>query len=134
MTFVYADDSRNLLHLILVGKLDEAAAQECLCAVERSLVTLRDGFQILTDLRDLKEVDSDAVPVIDALMTLCNNRGVRKVVRVVREATGNHGFMIMSAFHYNHDVRFVTCDSLENARRLSGSTGGSNKALDGIGE
>jgi hypothetical protein len=113
MSFIYADESRNLLHLIYVGKLDSAEATRLLAAARSALVPLRRGFEILADLRDLKAVEHDAVAIIDELMDLCNEHGVSVVVRVVSKETENFGFGIMSCFHYDHDVHFATCLSLE---------------------
>jgi hypothetical protein len=115
MNFVYADEAQNLLHLIFVGTLDRAAGQPLLDAVKRALLPLRPGIVVLSDLRDLKAVDKEALPCIDELMELVNAHGVRKVVRVLPAPTENFGFAIMSLFHYGHDVRFVACLQLEEA-------------------
>ena len=128
MHFVYADASRNLLHVIYVGTLDKAAAQHVRDAVKASRVSLRPGFDVLADLRDLKAVDNDAVTIIDELMDFLNECGAGKVVRVLPDETENFGFAIMSIFHYGRDVRVVTCLDLEEAMAaLSFSRGRSNK-------
>jgi hypothetical protein len=134
VNFVYADESRNLLHLIYVGKLDCAEAKRMFDATKRTLAPLRRGFDILADLRDLKAVEKDAVKIIDKLMDLCNERGVRRIVRVVSNHTDDFGFGIMSCFHYDHNVRFVTCLTLNEAvERLSAGTRRSNQTQDGSG-
>ena len=115
MNFVYADASRNLLHLIYVGTLDKAAAEQMLDAVKRARVCLRPGFDILADLRDLKAVEKDAVSSIHEQMHILDARGAGKVVRVLPNETENFGFAIMSIFHYGQEVRFVTCLNLEEA-------------------
>lgn len=133
MTFVYADGSRNLLHMIFVGMLDGAEARRMLDAAKRALESLRPGFAILTDLRDLRAVKRDAIKIIEELMDLCNERGLGKVVRVLPVETENFGFAIMSFFHYSHDVHVVTCLNLEEAgAHLSAASGSSNHTPDGI--
>ena len=123
MSFAYADDTRNLLHLIYVGTLDRAEAKALLEAARKVLPSLRRGFDILSDLRDLKVIEREAVEVVDELMELCNQHGSGRVVRVLPNATENFGFPIMSIFHYDRDVRFVTCLDLEEATKhlLGGS-------------
>lgn len=115
MNLVYTDNSQNLLHLIYVGTLDRASAIQLLDAVKTASARLRHGFDILADLRDLKVVDKDAVRVIAELMELLDERGARKIVRILPNDTENFGFGIMSIFHYGNDVRFVTCFNLEAA-------------------
>ena len=133
MNFIYADDSRNLLHLIYAGTLDAAAAQQVFDAVKTAAVRLQPGFDLLADLRDLKAVHKDAISIIAEQMNFLNTRGVGKIIRILPEATENFGFAIMSIFHYGHDVRFVTCLKLEEAvAALSPGKGSSKKTPDSI--
>ncbi len=95
MNFVYADDSRNLLHMIYVGTLDKATAQKTLDAVKTACARLRPGFAILADLRDMKAMDKNAVKIIDEMMEFLNERGAGKVVRVLPDKMENFGFAVM---------------------------------------
>lgn len=124
MNFAYGDDSRNLLHLIYVGTLDRSKAEALLEATRKALVSLHRGFDILSDLRELKVIERDAVAVIDELMEVCNAHGSGRVIRILPNATENFGFPIMSIFHYDRNVHFVTCLSLEEAvKHLCGRSG-----------
>jgi len=134
VNFVYADESRKLLHLIYVGTLDKAAAQAVLAATRGALPSLTPGFDVLSDLRELKAVDKEAIAALDELMDLINAHGVGQVVRILPAQTEDFGFGIMSLFHYGHAVRIVTCLHLEEAvARLathakgSGHTPGENR-------
>jgi hypothetical protein len=132
VNFVYVDESRNLLHLIYVGTLDGREAQRLFDTAKSALAPLRRGFDILADLRDLKEVKGDAVKIIDRLMDLCNEHGVARIVRVVSGETENFGFAIMSCFHYDQHVRFVTCLNLEDAVARLSAGKNSNRTPDTI--
>lgn len=128
MNFVYADESRKLLHLIYAGTLDKAAAQALLEATRGALHALTPSFDVLSDLRELKAVDKDAIAALDELMDLINAHGVEQVVRILPAATEDFGFAIMSLFHYGQAVRIVTCLCLEEAvARLSFTTRGSGQ-------
>ena len=133
MNFVYADEARKLLHVIYVGTLDTAAAHALLEATRGALRSLTPGFDVLSDLRELKAVDKEAIAEVDELMDLINAHGVGKVIRILPAATEDFGFAIMSLFHYGHAVRIVTCLHLEEAvarlatpAQRSGHTPGDN--------
>ena len=133
MNFVYADESRKLLHLIYVGTLHKAAAQAVLEATRVALRSLPPGFDVLSDLRELKSVDKEAIPTLDEIMDLVNAHGVGKVVRILPAATEDFGFAIMSLFHYGHAVRIVTCLHLEEAvARLSTTAKSSGHPPEGM--
>ena len=120
MHLVYANAKQNLLHLILVGALGKAEGKALLEDVERALPSVQRGFVLLTDLRDVTSVDADAYAFVKELMELCEERGVKKVVRVLGETEDDLGFTIMSFFHYGHNVAVVTCLNMDQAlRRLS---------------
>jgi len=52
------------------------------------------------------------------MMDLCNKKGVETVVRVIPDPHKDIGLNIMSLFHYRRRVRVVTCQTLEEARRV----------------
>lgn len=118
MHFVYVDPNRKLLHQILAGSLDRAAGNALLADVDRALAQLPPGFEILSDLRDLREVNEDAEECVRELMQRCGKHGPSLLVRVVRDPTANFGFTIMSYFHYPRETRVVTCFNLEEAAAL----------------
>jgi len=118
MNFTYADAARNLLHLIVAGTLDKAAAKQLLEDVIKATSLLRQGFDVLSDFRDLKAIDREANRLVNDLMEFLTQQGVERVVRILPSEKENFGLSIMSIFHYGKDVRFVTCLNLEEAGKV----------------
>jgi anti-anti-sigma regulatory factor len=112
------DDANNLLKISYAGKVDaqEAgrAAKECETAVQK----LRPGFRLLSDLSALEEMDLACVPHIRRMMDLCDKAGVELVVRVIPDPHKDIGLNILSLFHYRKRVRIVTCETLQEAKKL----------------
>ncbi len=115
MHFVHVDPRRNLLHLIFVGQLDRASGARLLAEVAAKLPELRPGYHVLTDLRELQDVDRDGEQVVRELMDRCNAARPAALIRVLRDQTTNFGFTLMSPFHYGARVPVVTCLSLAEA-------------------
>ena len=118
MNFTYADAARNLLHLIVAGTLDKAAAKQLLDDAVTATATLRHGFDVLSDFRDLKAIDREATRLVHNLMEFLTEQGVERVIRILPSENENFGLTIMSIFHYGKDVRFVTCLNLEEAGKV----------------
>lgn len=115
MNFTYADESKNLLHLIWTGTLNSESAQRFLDNAEAASRKLRQNFDVLSDLRDLKAIEQDATERIDEMMERLTQRGVQRVIRVLPSETENFGLAIMSMFHYGKNVQIITCRTLEEA-------------------
>ena len=110
------DKARQILEINFAQHVDYAEAQACAARVQVLLAEVRPGFCLLSDLSDLAQMDLACEPVIDQVMDALNRHGVQKVVRVVPNPKTDIGFGIMSLFHYGQHVRFVTCETLEQAR------------------
>jgi hypothetical protein len=48
-------------------------------------------------------------------MDLFDQRGVNLIVRVIPDASKDIGLNILTAFHYSHQPRVITCQSLAEA-------------------
>ena len=113
---VEIDRSLNRLHLTLARCFDKEQAEFLLEELEIRIGGLREGFEILTDLRNLKFVEDAARPFIKRSMDLCNRSGVGKIVRVVNNPLRDFGLKIMSIFHYKRNIPVITCSSLDEAQ------------------
>jgi hypothetical protein len=71
----------------------------------------------MTDLSQLEKMDYECAPSIRKAMDYCREKGISQVVRVIPDPRKDIGFNIMSLFHYGHDLRIVTCSTLEEAER-----------------
>ena len=73
------------------------------------------GFRLLADLSGLQSMDLACAPFIAKVMDRCNERGVKKVIRIIPDPRKDIGFSIMSVFHYDRHVRILTFDNLAEA-------------------
>lgn len=117
------DQAANLLQLRYSGQVDAAQTQLCAKECEAVVQKLRPGFRLLTDLSQLERMDLACVPHIKRMMDLCNKAGVELVIRVIPDPRKDIGLNIMSLFHYRKRVRIVTCERLEEARKLLNPAG-----------
>ena len=117
MYLLEIDQSRDILHLTLMGTIDAAEAETVLSELERRREELQKGFTILTDLTSLEALEPSTAPYIQKTMDLCNECGVGKVIRIILEPAQNFGFTVMSYFHYDEGVPVVTCSTLEEAAK-----------------
>ena len=51
-------------------------------------------------------------------MDLFDAAGVDTIVRVIPNPRKDIGFSIMSLFHYRHGVHIMTCETMEEAKRI----------------
>ena len=111
------DKRRQLLQVRYSDHVSEDEAKACARRVQELLSDVSDGFCLLTDLCDLDEMVLACGPWIDQMMDALNTKGVRRVVRVVPNPEKDIGLGIMSLFHYDRQVRVVTCKSREEAEQ-----------------
>ena len=115
MFFVEIDQLKNVLRLTFELNFDEDDAKQCLKKVEICLPQLKSGFKILTDLRNIETITSSAMPHIEHIMDICNEKGVSRVARVIPDPNKDVGFNIMSLFHYSNNVHIITCPTMAEA-------------------
>lgn len=108
---------RNLVVVRYHGHVGPSDAQRYLEEVRAALPDIQPGFRLLADLTDLETMEASCAFYIREIMDLFNEKGIASVVRVVPDPTLDIGLQIMSLFHYGHDVRIITCATLEEAMR-----------------
>ncbi len=109
-------EANQILEIKFAKHVDAAQASTCAEKVKSLLPRTSPGFCLLNDLSQLERMDLACEPFITQLMDTLNQHGIHKVVRIVPEPDKDIGFGIMSLFHYGHNVRTVTCQTLEEAR------------------
>jgi len=114
---VEADTAKNVLVIRYRGRVDAAAVARCAERVQSRIGKLEPGFRLLVDMTDLESMDVASVPHIEAIMKLCDEKGVSVVVRVIPHPKRDIGLQILSHFHYAADVRIATCTNMDEAMK-----------------
>jgi hypothetical protein len=112
---VETDLSRQLLTVTYTGDVGIAEVRGVFEKMQILLVDMQPGFRILTDLTQLKSMNSSCTPYMKQIMDLCDAKGVAAVVRIVSDPHKDIGLNIMSLFHYTRAVAIVTCSNLDEA-------------------
>jgi hypothetical protein len=112
------DQEANLLTVSCTGRVGPDEAGSAVDQLPALLDKLKPGFRLLTDLSGLEAMDLACVPHMERLMDLCNERGVKTVVRVIPDPHKDIGLNILSLFHYRRRVRIVTCETLAEAHKV----------------
>ena len=79
---------------------------------------LNSDFRLLTDLTRLDSMGVECGNEIGRIMELCDQKGVKLVIRVIPDPTKDIGLSILALFHYKHPPRTVTCQSFVEAAKL----------------
>lgn len=109
------DRTGNLLVLRYRGRVGVAEVEQCAQEMRETLETFQPGFRLLVDLAQLEVMDVLCAPPLENIMNLCNEKGVAAIARVIPDSKRDIGLQIMSYFHYDADVRIVTCTSADEA-------------------
>lgn len=115
MIQVVVDQSQNVFKITFTQHVDRAQAKEYREKIGVLLAELQPGFRILVDLSQLEQMDLDCAPEVQAVMDMCQAKGVSRIVRVIPDPKKDIGFKLMSVFHYSRDVTIITCETLEDA-------------------
>jgi len=76
---------------------------------------LPEGFRLLADFTDLETMDAECATEIGRTMDLLDKFSVGLIVRVIPDPRKDIGMNILSAFHYPHHPRVITCETLDHA-------------------
>ena len=114
---VQTEQPGNLLIIRYRGRVGPAEVEQCEKKVRTALPKLQRGSHLLVDLTDLESMDPACAPAIEKIMDDCNAAGVALIARAIPDHKRDIGLQIMSCFHYDPDVRIVTCASVDEARR-----------------
>jgi anti-anti-sigma regulatory factor len=121
---VHVDTPGGLLRIVFSGKVTAKEAQKFSDEVVEVAAGMEPGFELLAELTELESMESGCAPFIAKVMDYCNEKGISKVVRVIPDPHKDIGLRIMSIFHYDRNVRIITVESVEEAKKvLSGSKG-----------
>lgn len=115
MYLLEIDRTKNRVHIMLSDRFDEPQAKSLLNELRLRFEELEQDFHVLCDLTTLEEFDHSARKHFRGVMDLCNDGGVRKIIRIIPAQHDNFGLTIMSHIHYDSGIPVVTCKNLEEA-------------------
>jgi anti-anti-sigma regulatory factor len=118
MFTVKLDQSRDTLTISYGGRVTSDETRRCAEEVRLALTILDPRFRLVVDLTELQSMEVACSPLIANIMEICNAAGVADVVRIIPDPTRDIGLQIMSFFHYDNDVRILTCASAAEAREM----------------
>ena len=108
---------KQLLYLSFIGRVSVEQLQHGHEDIALLLADLESGFRVLADVSHLDSMDINCAPEIGRVMELCEQKGVKLVVRIIPHPSKDIGFNILSLFHYRRRPRIVTCSSLAEAEK-----------------
>lgn len=120
MLLITSNKSRQLLHIRYVGRVRPEEFQRSREDLVAQLAALSAGFRLLADFSQLESMSLDCEPALGEMMELVGQAGVDLVVRVFSDPSKDIGMNILTAFHYPHRPRVVTCRNLIEAARALG--------------
>jgi len=111
---------KQLLYLSFIGRVSVEELERAHIDIAGLLDELTNGFRLLADFSPLDSMDINGTREIGKTMELCEQKGVGLVVRIIPNPGKDIGLNILSAFHYRHRPRIVTCVSLLEAGEVLG--------------
>ena len=114
------DKAENLLTIVYAQQVTPEETARCEQELRALLAEQSTGFCLLTDMSGLESMDVACGEYIRRVMDFLNEKGVKRVVRVIPDPRKDIGLNIMSLFHYRRGVRIVTCETMEEAMSVLG--------------
>lgn len=118
MFLATVNKSKQLLVLSFIAEVRVDELVQSHDEVALMINELNSGFRLLTDLGQLGSMEVECGAEIGKMMELCDQKGVKMVVRVIPDPMKDIGLGILTLFHYRHRPRTVTCESMVEAARL----------------
>lgn len=115
MVIITSNKSKQLLVTTFVGEVLPSHFTAVTEDLRTLLSDLQPGFSLLADLTHLRSMSEDCAPQIADVMDLCDQKGVRKIIRIIPDPARDIGFTILSRFHYTHKPRMILCKTLAEA-------------------
>lgn len=112
---VETDQTKNLMTLTFSRHVTQQETRRWKDEIKTRLADLRPGFKLLADFIRMDAMDVACAPDIEAVMELCNQAGISKIVRIIPDPRKDIGLSIMSLFHYRRGVTIVTRETMEEA-------------------
>jgi len=120
MLLTTSNKSRQLLYIRYIGRVRPEEFRHNREDLIAQLKELPAGFRLLADFSQLEFMSLDCEPELGRMMELVGQAGVDLVVRVIPDPSKDIGMNILTAFHYPHRPRVVTCQNLIEAARALG--------------
>jgi len=117
MLLVTSNRSKRLLWVSYIGQVRPEEFRHGREDFKAQLQELTAGFRLLADFTSLEFMRLDCEPELGRMMELTGAAGVELVVRVIPDPSKDIGMNILTAFHYPHPPRVVTCQNLIQAAR-----------------
>lgn len=120
MIIATANPPRQLVHVRMFGRVVPAEVAQGRDELASLLAGVADGFTLLVDLGELESMDIACAAEMGRIMELCSLHRVDLVVRVLPDPAKDIGMNILSAFHYHHRPRIITCRTMLEAGQTLG--------------
>src|SRR5262245_11121098 len=91
---------KQLLYLSFIDRVSVEQLQQGRDDIRSLLADLGTGFRVLADLSRLDRMDISCATEIGKVMELCEEKGVKSVIRIVPDPAKDIGLNILSLFHY----------------------------------
>ena len=115
MFLATASKPRQLLYLSFIGRVSVEQLQHGREDIVSLLADLGSGFRVLADFSRLDSMEINCATEIGKVMELCEQKGVRLVIRIIPDPAQDIGLNILSLFHYRRRPRIITCNSFAEA-------------------
>jgi hypothetical protein len=111
---------KRLVHLSFALHVGVKELQQGNQELAALLADLPAGIRVLADFGRVDSMDIACADEFGKAMELYDEHGVELIVRLVPDPSKDIGLNILSAFHYRHQPRIVTCKTMgEAAKALS---------------
>jgi hypothetical protein len=120
MFLATSNKSKQLLYLSYLDRVQPEELSRELEGLKKLLADLSPGFRLLVDLGRLEFMEQACAREIGRAMEMVDQSGVGLVVRVIPDPSKDIGMNILTAFHYAHRPRSVTCKNIIEVAGLLG--------------
>ena len=120
MLLVTSNKLKQLLHLSFIGTVRPEDFRNRREDLKAQLAGLSPGFHSLVDLTHLEFMGLDCTVELGRQMELIGKSGVGLLVRVIPDSSKDIGMNILTVFHYPHQLKVVTCQSVTQAVKALG--------------
>jgi hypothetical protein len=117
MFLITSNKHQRLLWLNYIGRVVPAELESSRDELKAVLAEMPAGFRLLGDLSQAEFVDPECMTEMGRTMELIDQHGVSLIVRVIPDPAKDIGLNILTVFHYAHQPRVITCQTLAEALR-----------------
>jgi hypothetical protein len=112
---VTSNKRQRLLCVSYVGKVVPTQLADARAELKMMAADLPAGFRLLADFGNLEFMDPECANEMGRTMEFLDGQSVSLIVRVIPDPQKDIGMNIISAFHYPHRPRVITCETLAQA-------------------